>query len=199
MLLINICGLFLSIFSTILWYYCNFYDFFWISSCFFMCKVIYNHPISVQVVKYILQCIYIIVDNPDYNSTIVHPNRNWNWLLSFNSGCQLLARIGIWGHFQCHSALVFMPIQFLSTNIFKHSLSDMIIGNRIFDSGGHNRDLFIALLLLSINDLFSCDQARKFTCVWKWLLYVHLVLKENMFSWKHRVSWRSGLVSSICF
>jgi len=48
---------------------------------------------------------------------------------------------------------------------FKQSLSDMIIGNRIFDSGVHNRDLFRALLLLSNNDLVSCDQARKFTCV----------------------------------
>ena len=87
----------------------------------------------MQVVKYILQCIYIIVDNPDYNSTFIHPNRNWNWLIPAINylHIQTIALI-----FEAISNLpqlwYYGPIQFLSLNIYiKQSLSVWSLGTGV--------------------------------------------------------------------
>ena len=48
----------------------------------FMCEVIYNHSIMSASCENILQCIYIIVDNPDSSKHGIqqfeYPNKNWN-------------------------------------------------------------------------------------------------------------------------
>ena len=73
----------------------------------------------MQVVKYILQCIYIIVDNPDYNSTFVHPNRNWNWLIPAINYLHIPTMALVFEVISNSSQLWYSgPIQFLSLNIY---------------------------------------------------------------------------------
>ena len=73
----------------------------------------------MQVVKYILQCIYIIVDNPDYNSTFVYPNMNWNWLIPAINYLHIPTMALVFEVISNSSQLWYSgPIQFLSLNIY---------------------------------------------------------------------------------
>jgi len=73
----------------------------------------------MQVVKYILQCIYIIVDNPDYNSTFIHPNRNWNWLIPAINYLHIQTIALVFEAISNSPQLWYSgPIQFLDLNIY---------------------------------------------------------------------------------
>ena len=74
--------------------------------------------------KYILQYIYIIVDNPDYNSTFVHPNMNWNLLIPAINYLHIQTMALVFEVISNSLQLWYSrPIQFLGLNIYmKQSL-----------------------------------------------------------------------------